>query len=297
MYICRIANMKIASALEKASRRKEALSNRSKVTDETTESFYISNGGYCNNCDQNVMFCSSNSWLRDFYACSKCGSVPRERAIIRVIEAELPDWRSLKIHESSPAARGASYKLKRLCADYTETQYFPQSAPGEYVDGFRNENLEQMTFEDDTFDLVVSLDVMEHVYNPADAFREVSRTLKDGGMYIFTVPMINKHSPSQRWAKQDKDGSTIFLHEPEYHLNPVDSKGSAVTVHWGYDITEYIKRVSGMDAKIVDHYSSHLGIAGEYTEVVVAIKNPQIPYTLSSIRWVLDKIVNPTKEL
>jgi SAM-dependent methyltransferase len=260
------------------------------VAPTKTESFYISNSGYCNNCDQNAVFSSSNSWLRDFYTCSSCGSVPRERAIIQVIQDELPNWKNLKIHESSPSPRRTSEKLKESGADYIATQYFPRSMPGEVVNGFRNEDLENMTFESNEFDLVISLDVMEHVYNPDRVFKEVSRTLKEGGLYIFTVPIINKHARTQRWAKQAQDGSPVFLHEPEYHLNPVDAEGSPVTMHWGYDITDYINKTSGMEAKIINRYDLSLGIAGEYTEVVVARNVHQAPYLQSASNWALNKL-------
>ena len=39
----------------------------------------------------------------------------------------------------------------------------------------------------------------------------------------------------------------IFLKNPEYHGNPIDKEGSPVTMHWGYDITDFIKDVTGGD--------------------------------------------------
>jgi ubiquinone/menaquinone biosynthesis C-methylase UbiE len=57
------------------------------------------------------------------------------------------------------------------------------------VGEFRNENLEALTFPDETFDITVTLDVMEHVYNPDKVFQEVYRTLKKGGVYLCTFPV------------------------------------------------------------------------------------------------------------
>src|SRR5262245_55341473 len=64
-------------------------------------------------------------WFRDSLTCDNCGSLPRERALYATIEKYYPNWRELEIHESSPAARGASLKLRAGAKCYTETQYDP----------------------------------------------------------------------------------------------------------------------------------------------------------------------------
>ena len=189
-----------------------------------------------------------------------------------VIERYYPNWNNLIIHESSPVNRGASIKLRSNAKTYVPTQYFPMERLGKTIRGFRNENLEMMTFEDESFDLVVTQDVVEHLYEPASAFREIARTLKPGGAHIFTVPLINHFKSTQRWAKLGDDGKPIFLYEPEYHGNPIDPLGSPVTMHWGYDIVDFIRRESGLDTMIeyIDDLSR--GIRAEFREVLVSRK-------------------------
>lgn len=235
--------------------------------------YYFSHKGYCACCDRSVVFTARDSWLRDNYLCTSCQSIPRERALMTVLEEYYPNWKDMKIHESSPSSRGASPRLKNKAKHYKPTQYFPNHKFGAIVDGFRNEDLEKQTFKDKSFDLVVTLDVIEHIYNPKKVFQEVARTLKTGGAYIFTVPMINKHMRTEIWAKKSKDGAPIFLHEPERHLNPVDVNGSPVTMHWGYDIVGFIKKSSGLNARIIAQYDKNKGIMGEYNEVIVATKD------------------------
>ncbi|PIZ40439.1 hypothetical protein COV28_00460 [candidate division WWE3 bacterium CG10_big_fil_rev_8_21_14_0_10_48_23] len=48
---------------------------------------------------------------------------------------------------------------------------------------------EKLPFEDNFFDLVVAWDVMEHVPDDQKAFAEVSRVLKFGGYFLFSVPL------------------------------------------------------------------------------------------------------------
>ncbi|SCX92546.1 Methyltransferase domain-containing protein [Nonlabens sp. Hel1_33_55] len=235
--------------------------------------FYFKYEGYCNCCDQKVTFSSRNSWLRDYFFCDDCKSIPRERALMRVIEEEYPNWRSLKIHESSPGNRGTSLKLKKYAADYSCSQYFPNHKNGSQVNNWMNQNLEDLTFEDNSFDLIITQDVLEHVFNPAKAFQEIGRVLKRGGAHIFTVPLVNKHQKTERWATIDENGELNFLGEPEWHGNVVDPNGSPVTMHWGFDIIEFIKKYSNLNTKIfhIDDLSN--GIRAELIEVLVTRKS------------------------
>jgi SAM-dependent methyltransferase len=188
------------------------------------------------------------------------------------IHKEYPNWKELAIHESSPGDRGHSVTLKKHAVNYLESQYFPNTPPGATVQGFRNEDLEQQTFEDESFDLVVTSDVMEHIYDPEKAFKEIHRTLKPGGAHIFSVPLINRFEKTQRWANKGADGEPVFLFEPEWHGNPVSSKGSPVTMHWGYDIIDFIKDHTGAECKIVYYDDMHHGIRAEFREIIVSKK-------------------------
>lgn len=234
--------------------------------------FFFKEKGYCSCCEQEVVFIAHDPWLRDHFKCSNCNSIPRERALMHIIENEYPEWKKLKIHESSPGNRGHSLKLKKYTDDYLETQFYPDKKLGKEVNGIRNEDLENQTFSDNSFDLVITADVLEHVYNPRKVFQEIHRTLKPGGAHIFSVPLINKHKKTQRWAKKGENGEPVFLFSPEWHGNPIDNKGSAVTMHWGYDIINYIKQFTNAECKIEYIDDISLGIRAEYIEIIVAKK-------------------------
>lgn len=51
-------------------------------------------------------------------------------------------------------------------------------------DGITNQNLEEMTFLDETFDVFITQDVLEHVNSPEWVLLEITRTLKRGA-YIY----------------------------------------------------------------------------------------------------------------
>jgi SAM-dependent methyltransferase len=193
---------------------------------------------------------------------------------MRVIRELYPDYASLTIHESSPGGRGVSTKLRAECDGYSSSQLFRDVAPGAVhpEHGERCEDLESLTFPDASFDLFVTQDVMEHVLEPARAFREIARVLRPGGAHVFTAPLVNKGRPSVKRAERDEAGETILHFEPEYHGNPVDPSGSLVTMHWGYDIAAFITETARCPSMIVQIDDIDRGIRAEFIEVVVSYR-------------------------
>ena len=235
------------------------------------EEFIKKEQGWCPICEKDAIFTARNAWLRDHYLCSGCGSIPRERAIMHVIQTRYPNWRELRIHESSPGCRGASVKLAKECKYYTASQYDPDLGFGNTHPsrGYRSENLEKQTFPDESFDIVVSQDVLEHIFDAEAAFRDIHRTLKPGGAHIFTTPLVNKEKPTQRRAELRHDGTIHHLFPPEYHGNPMSSEGSLVTFHWGFDIGEFAKKSSAEPIEILNTTDPRMGIEAEYIEVLL----------------------------
>jgi SAM-dependent methyltransferase len=236
--------------------------------------------GICPICEQPVLFATTNRWFRDHLVCPLCKSVVRERALALVLQELRPNWRFLAIHESSPVNRGISAKLKAEAGSYVASHYFPGQPRGALVRGFRNEDLEHQTFPDNDLDIVVTLDVMEHVFRPDRVYAEVYRTLRPGGIYIHTFPINKAMVPSSRQrAALEPDGTVRHLVEsPEYHGNPIDADGSLVTYDYGYEIDRQIATWAPFDVRVLRFWDQTHGIIGEYTEVVTCLK----PWSQSS---------------
>lgn len=192
---------------------------------------------------------------------------------MQTIKRFVPHWRECRIHESSPMQRGASFVLARDCAGYIGTHFFPEIPRGGEKHGFRCEDLENQTFSDETFDLVVSQDVMEHLFRPDRAYSEIWRTLKPGGHYIHTFPIYKHMIATEQQAKLAPDGSIHHLVEtPEYHGNPIDGSGSLVTFNYGYDVGNDIARWAPFDVEIIRFNQRSQGIVAEFNEVIVCRK-------------------------
>ncbi len=225
--------------------------------------------GYCPICERRTRFYDTGDWGREHSRCIRCHGTARWRAVCHVLDLEFPNWRTLKIHESSPGG-GASDKLARCCPGYTASHYFPDVEPGTEHRGFRCENLEALTFAGETFDLVITQDVFEHLLAPERAFAEIARVLKPGGAHLFTIPW---HGFPVSRRRAILDGDTIrHLEPPEYHGNPIDNKGSLVTIDWGQDLFDVIARTSGMTTRLVQPDDPHLGLDHPGLQVFISHK-------------------------
>jgi hypothetical protein len=91
-------------------------------------------------------------------------------------------------------------------------------------------------------------------------------------MHIFTVPLVNKCKPSERRAELAADGTITHISEPSYHGNPIDDKGSLVTMDWGFDILDFIREKSDMSAHMITIDEIERGIRAEFIEVLVCLK-------------------------
>jgi SAM-dependent methyltransferase len=239
------------------------------------EAIALENDGFCPICERAVRFVARGAYLRNTYRCSHCASFPRERALMRVLARNFPRWRELAVHESSPSG-GASPKFARECPGYVASQYWPELPAGELRNGVRCENLERLSFADESFDLHVTQDVLEHVLDPQAVFREIARTLKPGGAHVFTVPLVRGRHPSQARAERRADGSIVHLAEPKYHPSPADPNGSLVTIDWGFDVCDWIYRASGLSTRIVEIDDLEHGIRGELNEVLITARPPGV---------------------
>lgn len=231
------------------------------------ESLESENLGYCHCCRQNTNFKITGDWLRDQYLCVICGSIPRQRHIQHILDRCFSGWEGTAVHESSPS----NTLISRYCDDYSSSQYFSGIKSGDFFDGVRCENLEALTFEDGTFDLFITQDVFEHIFNPDRAAKEIMRVLKPGGAHVFTAPKHKGISKSYQRAKL-VGAEVEHIHEPSYHGNPIGDGRALVTWDYGDDFEFLVNEWSGSFTVTYITRDRALGLDGEYLEVFVTYK-------------------------
>ncbi|WP_157652028.1 methyltransferase domain-containing protein [Burkholderia ubonensis] len=159
----------------------------------------------------------------------------------------------------------------RYAKRYTRSIYEPSVKCGEMHDGVRCENLESMTFANDSFDLFITEDILEHIFHPDKAVAEIMRVLRPGGAHVFTAPKHKWVTDSRQRAKL-ADGKIEYLHEPQYHIG-ADGGESLVTWEYGYDfellLSEWAGNIPVETHRLLDR---SLGIDAEFNEVFVIRK-------------------------
>jgi SAM-dependent methyltransferase len=131
--------------------------------------------------------------------------------------------------------------LKRLfenANEYVMTYYSSKDKLGSLKNGIRCEDITQLSFTNNKFDLIISSDVLEHVCDLNQAFKESVRVLKPNGVHVFTIP-YNEGKTFKRceWV----NGNLVHFSVPEYHYDPLDKNGCLVYWSFGSDISEFFK--------------------------------------------------------
>lgn len=133
--------------------------------------------------------------------------------------------------------------------------------PGEVYGGIEHQDIHHLTFGDDSFDIVASLDVLEHVNDPARAIDELHRVLKPGGLGVVTFPFHAAKETSVTRARF-KDNGEIEKLEPEvFHGNPLGG-GALVFTDFGWDFIAGIQRKFGDNMSFANYwslYGAHFG--------------------------------------
>ncbi len=206
----------------------------------------VNYSGICAVCGREGVFTLRGWPPRENYECAGCGSTLRYRHQAEVLVTlysraggkalsglvHEPQFRELSVYE--PGITGPFRTYLSSLPDYIQSYYRADVAPGGFRHGIRCEDLEQLTLQDRSVDLVITSDIFEHVRRPWHAFAEVHRILRPGGRHVFTVPFDPKHATRPRVDVSD-DGDVLLMPR-RYHGSPVDPDGSLVYTDFGQDL-------------------------------------------------------------
>jgi SAM-dependent methyltransferase len=193
----------------------------------------------------------SPEWVRYFDAregnrCGFCSSSLRDRqlaaAIIKASEVEagsLRDvcktkaFRSLKVAEINAA--GALHEIIKGLPNLLYSEF------GSVIPAIPSEDLLALSYSDNTFDLLITAETLEHVPDVQAALRETYRVLKPGGVHVFSTPVVwdQKHT-RQRAVLQD--GKLIHQLPPSFHGNgKTKASDMLVFYEFGADLVDFCR--------------------------------------------------------
>ena len=230
--------------------------------------------GYCQSCNRRGIFLFSTElaqWLKDTTAqwklsnefkksllerenhmCCYCDARFRMRAhaeaVLKLLNMpdtsalirKLKEERRFLIYETAAYNVFRSKKMTRI-SNYMISEYFEGMPFGVNVNNIRNENIEQLTFPDNTFDVLITSDVLEHVSDLEKALSEIKRVLKSGGFHVFTIPVDNVLQKTRERARI-VNGKIDHLMEPVMHGDSIRPEGILAFRDFGGDVLSYLSR-------------------------------------------------------
>lgn len=210
---------------------------------------------------------------REQLTCPRCGLINRLRAVLHVMFQEIKPRRDARIYITEQVTPLYAW-LKARFPNLAGSEYFgPAYSGGDVVQGVRHEDIEELSFRDGAFDVIMSFEVLEHVPHEQRAFAELARCLAPGGTLLFTAPFgVNLNANLVRARLQD-DGTIAHLMDPEYHGNPVDPEAGALCFrYFGWEVMQDLRAAGLVDPAALFYWSRKYGYLGGSNNLLVARK-------------------------
>jgi SAM-dependent methyltransferase len=190
------------------------------------------------------------------------------RAAIQIFEQECFSHKLNHIYvteQSTPLFQAMQVRYPNL----NGSEYLGDKLPFGTTDskGIRNESIVNLTFPTNTFDHILSFDVLEHVPDYKQGFLECLRCLKSGGSLLFTVPFTAKPDTLVR-ARKNSDGTISHLLPPEYHGDPLNTQGCLCFYHFGWDLLDELGNLGFQDTLALVYWSRELGYLGNGSQII-----------------------------
>ena len=197
----------------------------------------------------------SDNW-REAFACTACKALNRTTALVEVLlrpyrrqrivslQQARPIFAALRVHEFGFV--GPMQAILREAPSFSMSDFFPDVAPGGMApNNVRCEDLQALSFQNESLDLVISQDVMEHVPDMERAWSEIFRVLRPGGRHVFTMPYDPKRPMTIRRA-EIVEGAIHHILPPEYHGDPIREEGALAFWDYGADLPALLRRIGFM---------------------------------------------------
>lgn len=124
--------------------------------------------------------------------CPKCGSTDRERLVYTYLKQELDIFSKPqnKVLHIAPEIIIADQFIKHGFTNYTCGDFFAEGQHANYShDLVKHMDVQNLPFDDNSFDLVICNHVLEHVHDDEKAMKEIYRVLNREGVAILQVPI------------------------------------------------------------------------------------------------------------
>jgi hypothetical protein len=184
----------------------------------------------------------------------------RLRAVHYVLETATAGMPPDDIKLFSPEAVTTYGRFHRAAnTKFVGAEYTTDPRVREWLYPIPVEDLHHLSFPDGSFRAAVVNEIFEHLPFLDKALAELARILMPGGKLVSTFPFYGTSQSSVVKARMQGD-EIEYLMEPEYHGNPIDSKGSLVFEIPGWEILDRTRAAGFRNATMQWVYSESCGM-------------------------------------
>jgi SAM-dependent methyltransferase len=117
-----------------------------------------------------------------------------------------------------------------------------------------HQDLTRLTYPDNSFDLCLSFEDLEHIPDYKAVIRELYRVTKPGGHVLLSTPFIIENDKTITRATINEKGEVTHLLTPEYHGDPVLPAGILCYYHFGWSLLDDFRDAGFSSVKVVTGY-------------------------------------------
>lgn len=118
-----------------------------------------------------------------------------------------------------------------------------------------HQDLTKLTYPDNSFDLCMSFEDLEHIPDYKAVIKELYRVTNPGGHVLLSAPFIFENDKTITRATINEKGEITHLLEPEYHGDPVLPLGILCYYHFGWDLLDDFRDAGFKSVKIITGYN------------------------------------------
>ena len=199
---------------------------------------------------------------REQILCTECRLSARVRAAFGLANRELRGRNGASAYLTEQASLAFSWAQRHLPARVHGSEFESDAKARLRLSGYLRDiggwgdidfqDVTKLSHADAQFDVVISMDVLEHVRDYIKAIREFARVLKPGGALVATLPFNDR--PSTLIRARLSDGVIEHLMEPEFHGDPLGA-GILCWYHFGWDVLDVCRDAGFKDARMVMPWS------------------------------------------
>jgi len=198
-------------------------------------------------------------WVQKSDRCPKCDSLQRHRLFYLYLKKILDKEKPLKVLHFAPEKILSKLFQSYGNIDYLSVDINPRKA-------MRKEDITNLSFGDDSFDIVICLHVLEHIKDDIKAMREMHRVLKPSGFAVLQVPLSDNDKTFEDFSVTNPaEKERVFGHFDHVRIYGLDYKNRLKKAGFKVRLDKFAESLDKRDVRkfvLMPQNGSHLKTEG-----------------------------------